>query len=82
MHMPQSKDNQNTQRSLRSGVPLLNGGSGGTDPQIRVLPTPAKSATHKYLSFTTTLITNIHLNRDTLNSLQDSRRFIQTSQHR
>jgi hypothetical protein len=32
-----------TQRSLRSGVPLLNGGAGGRNPQIRVLPPLGKS---------------------------------------
>jgi hypothetical protein len=39
-----------TETSARFGS-LLNGGSGGTDPQIRVLPSLAKLATPKFLSF-------------------------------
>ncbi len=32
-----------TQESLRGGVPPFNGGAGGRNPQIRVLPPPEKS---------------------------------------
>jgi hypothetical protein len=35
MHMLRSKDNQNVQRSLRSGTPRLNGGSGGSATRVR-----------------------------------------------
>ena len=40
-----------TQGSLRGGVPLLNEGSGGRYPQILVLPTLKKLASHKFYSF-------------------------------
>ncbi|PSB51663.1 hypothetical protein C7B77_21360 [Chamaesiphon polymorphus CCALA 037] len=35
-----STNNQNVQGSLRGGTPPLNGGSGGSLPQIRVLQAP------------------------------------------
>jgi hypothetical protein len=70
-----------TQGSLRGGVPLLNGGSGGRsdapyvgfpeglahqdNPQIRVLSTLVKLATHKFSSPTALLSTNNH-NRGTI----------------
>ncbi len=44
-----------TQESLRGGVPPFNGGAGGRYPQIRVLPSSVKLATHQYLSSTATL---------------------------
>jgi hypothetical protein len=36
------------QGSLRGGTPLLNGGSGGQNPQIRVLSPLEKPATLKF----------------------------------
>jgi hypothetical protein len=36
---------------LRGGVAPLNGGAGGRNPQIRVLPSLVKLETHKYISF-------------------------------
>ena len=44
----------------RRGVPPLNGGSGGRYPQIRVLPPQITSATHKFSSLNTPLITSIY----------------------
>ena len=41
----------------QESVPLLNGGSGGTDPQIRVLTTLETSETRKYTSPTDWLLT-------------------------
>ncbi len=42
----------------QDSVPPLNGGAGGRNPQIRVLPPPTTTATHQYISPTAPPITN------------------------
>jgi hypothetical protein len=49
-----------TQESLRGGVPPFNGGAGGRNPQIRVLPSLIKLETHWYITFAAPLSTTTY----------------------